>query len=217
MRATCPVHYSLLAIMNPRGQITVFLTVQCSARSCNFLPTVCSALSFTVKDQVSHPHETGITSFCNDNFRYLSATRCLIACLISVNAQTFVYILVCQSVADAALLPPVWFCSPPTGPTKGKGKSKGKCKVFPVLFYFTWAPHHEGVLGSGGTAPRILDSALDGGEWLASRTCRLTPKERALGTHWIGGLVDLRAGLDMVVKRKCPVPAGTRTPRSSSP
>jgi hypothetical protein len=31
---------------------------------------------------------------------------------------------------------------------------------------------------------------------------RFTPKERALGSHWIGGCVGPRAGLDAVVKRK---------------
>jgi hypothetical protein len=30
-------------------------------------------------------------------------------------------------------------------------------------------------------------SALDGGEWLASRPGRFTARERAPGTHWIGG------------------------------
>jgi hypothetical protein len=48
----------------------------------------------------------------------------------------------------------------------------------------------------------ILTSALAGGEWSASRPGRFTPRERALGTHWIGGWVDLRAGLDDVEKRK---------------
>jgi hypothetical protein len=31
-----------------------------------------------------------------------------------------------------------------------------------------------------------------------------TPRERAPGTHWIGGWVGLRAVLDAVVKRKIP-------------
>jgi hypothetical protein len=48
----------------------------------------------------------------------------------------------------------------------------------------------------------FLTSALAGGEWSASRPCRFTPGERAAGTHWRGGLVDLRAGLDDVEKRK---------------
>jgi hypothetical protein len=51
---------------------------------------------------------------------------------------------------------------------------------------------HEGVWGSGGIAPPFLTSALDGGEWSASR----------LGTHCIGGWVGPRAGLDAVKKRK---------------
>jgi hypothetical protein len=44
-------------------------------------------------------------------------------------------------------------------------------------------------------------SALDGGEWSASRPDRFTPKERAPGTHWIGGWVGPRAILDAGVKR----------------
>jgi len=44
-----------------------------------------------------------------------------------------------------------------------------------------------------------LISALDGGEWSASSPGRFTPKERDPGTHWIGGWMDLRAGLDAVV------------------
>jgi hypothetical protein len=57
---------------------------------------------------------------------------------------------------------------------------------------------------NGGVAPHILASALDGGEWSASRPGRFTPKERAPGTHWIGGLVGPRTVLDAVVKRKIP-------------
>jgi hypothetical protein len=42
----------------------------------------------------------------------------------------------------------------------------------------------------------FLTSALAGGEWSASRLGRFTPGERSPGTHWIGGWVDPRAGLD---------------------
>jgi hypothetical protein len=49
---------------------------------------------------------------------------------------------------------------------------------------------------------QYLSSALDGGEWSASRPGRFTSKERAPSTHWIGGWVGLRAGMDAVVKRK---------------
>jgi hypothetical protein len=51
-----------------------------------------------------------------------------------------------------------------------------------------------------------LTSALDGGEWSASRPGRFTHKERTPGTHWIGGWVGSRAVLDAVVKRKIPSP-----------
>jgi hypothetical protein len=43
------------------------------------------------------------------------------------------------------------------------------------------------VWGSGGIAPPFLTSALNGGEWSASRPCRFTPGERKHGTYWIGG------------------------------
>jgi hypothetical protein len=52
----------------------------------------------------------------------------------------------------------------------------------------------------GGVVVKIhifLTSALVGRDCSASRPCRFTP-----GTHWIGGLVVLRAGLDEVEKRK---------------
>jgi hypothetical protein len=56
-----------------------------------------------------------------------------------------------------------------------------------------------------------LTSALDGGDWSASRPGRFTPRERTPGTHWIGGWVGRRTVLDAVVKRKFPVPSGNRT------
>jgi hypothetical protein len=40
------------------------------------------------------------------------------------------------------------------------------------------------------------------GEWSASRPGRFTPRERAPGTHSIGGWVGPRAGLGNVEKRK---------------
>jgi hypothetical protein len=49
----------------------------------------------------------------------------------------------------------------------------------------------------------FLTSALVTGEWSTSR-----PGERAPGTHWIGGWVDLRAGLDDLEKRKFLTPPG---------
>jgi hypothetical protein len=43
-------------------------------------------------------------------------------------------------------------------------------------------------------------------------------EERAPSTHWIGGCVGPRAGLDAVMKKKIPSPAENRTlePQSSS-
>jgi hypothetical protein len=57
---------------------------------------------------------------------------------------------------------------------------------------------HEDVWGSGCIDPLFLISALDWGEWSASRPGRYTPGERASSTHWIGGWVVPRAGLDDV-------------------
>jgi hypothetical protein len=48
----------------------------------------------------------------------------------------------------------------------------------------------------------FLTSALTGDEWSASRPGRFTTGERAPGTHWIGGWVDPKAGLEDVEKRK---------------
>jgi hypothetical protein len=60
------------------------------------------------------------------------------------------------------------------------GKVKLKVRL---SLCFNRAPLHEGVLE----------------EWSDSRPGRFTPRERAVGTHWIGGWVGSRAGLDTVV------------------
>jgi hypothetical protein len=62
---------------------------------------------------------------------------------------------------------------------------------------------------SGGIAPRILNLVT---RWrqVVSFT-HFTPSERTPGTHWIGGWVGPRAGLDAVAKReKFLAPAGNR-------
>jgi len=51
-----------------------------------------------------------------------------------------------------------------------------------------------------------LTSALDGGEWSASHPSHFTAREIVLSTHWMGGWVGRRAGLNMVSKRKIPGP-----------
>jgi hypothetical protein len=48
----------------------------------------------------------------------------------------------------------------------------------------------------------FLTLALAGGEQSASRPGRFTPGERAPCTHWTGGWVDPKAGLDDLKKRK---------------
>jgi hypothetical protein len=47
-------------------------------------------------------------------------------------------------------------------------------------------------------APPFLTSALDAGEWSAWSPDRFIPGESASFTHWIGGCVGPRAGLDAV-------------------
>jgi hypothetical protein len=59
-----------------------------------------------------------------------------------------------------------------------------------------------------------LTLALNGGEWSASCPGCFTPRERAPGTHWIGGWVGPRAILDMVVKRKILCPCQELNPRT---
>jgi hypothetical protein len=46
----------------------------------------------------------------------------------------------------------------------------------------------------------FLTSALDGGEWLASRLSHFTPGVRAAGTLWTGS--STQAGLKAVTKTK---------------
>jgi hypothetical protein len=48
----------------------------------------------------------------------------------------------------------------------------------------------------------FLSSALDGGEWSASRSGRALPLAKDPGTFWIGGWVSHRAGLDTEVRGK---------------
>jgi hypothetical protein len=55
--------------------------------------------------------------------------------------------------------------------------------------------------GIGGIVPQFLTSALDGGEGSVSLPGRFIPRERAHGTHWIGGWVGPRAVLDAAKKK----------------
>jgi hypothetical protein len=75
---------------------------------------------------------------------------------------------------------------------------------------------HEDIWGNGSIAPPLLTSALDKGVWPASLPGYFIPAGRALGTHWIGGWVIPRAGIDSVEKRKT-LPLSGIEPRPSSP
>jgi hypothetical protein len=90
---------------------------------------------------------------------------------------------------------------------------KGKGKAVPVLFFYT--EHHvmKSYWGSGVWLHAFLTSALGGREWSASRPGRFTPRERAPGTHWIGGWVAPRAVLGAVM-RKIPSPCRESNPRT---
>jgi hypothetical protein len=92
--------------------------------------------------------------------------------------------------------------------------SKVKVKV-KLSLCFNWASRHEGVVGEWRySSTDSLTSALDGCEWSAKRPGRFIPKERAPGTHWIGGWVCTRAVLEAVVKRKIPSPRRRSNPRT---
>jgi hypothetical protein len=54
----------------------------------------------------------------------------------------------------------------------------------------------------------FLTSALDGGEWSASRTGRFTTGEIALGTYCTESCVGPTSGLDAAAKKVIPIPAG---------
>jgi hypothetical protein len=71
-------------------------------------------------------------------------------------------------------------------------------------------------MDSGGIAPPFPTSAADGGVWSVSRAGHLTSGERALGTHWTGGWVGPRAGLDAVETTKI-LPLPGIEPRPCSP
>jgi hypothetical protein len=70
--------------------------------------------------------------------------------------------------------------------------------------------------GGGGMSPPFFASALDGGEWPATRLSRFTSGEIAPCTHWMGGWMGPTAGLDSVEKTKILALPGLE-PRPSSP
>jgi hypothetical protein len=76
--------------------------------------------------------------------------------------------------------------------------SKNSCPYALLIKHYAFKAY-------GGEDVKIhifLTSALVGGEWSASRPGSFIPGERAPGTHWIGGWVNPRDGLDDLEKRK---------------
>jgi hypothetical protein len=76
--------------------------------------------------------------------------------------------------------------------------------------------HHtmKAYWGSGRIGPHILNLGTRW-RWMVSFTpWPLYHRERAPGTHWIGGWVWPRAVLDAVVKRKIPSPRREPNPRA---
>jgi hypothetical protein len=92
-----------------------------------------------------------------------------------------------------SFFPPCLFCSV-SSPSKLRVQSLKGVKVKLSLY--------EGVWGSGCIHPHFIDIGTSW-RWLVSFTPRpLHPRERATGTHCIGGWVDPRAGLDDMEQRK---------------
>jgi hypothetical protein len=87
--------------------------------------------------------------------------------------------------------------------------------VYEIKVKVKLSSHYEGVLGEWiyRQLHAFLTSALDGGEWSASRFGRPNPRERASVTHWIGGWVGFRTGPDTVAKKKYSQPL----PRPETP
>jgi hypothetical protein len=76
-----------------------------------------------------------------------------------------------------------------------------------LSLYFNWAALHEDVLGEWRyRSTNSLTSALERGEWSASRPGRFTPRDRTPVTRWIVSWVGARAGLDTISKKKSPSP-----------
>jgi len=71
-------------------------------------------------------------------------------------------------------------------------------------------------MGNEGMSAHFLDIGTKW-QWSSLRFGRFIPWERAPGTHWIGGWVGPKAGLDTVVRRKIPSLYRDSNPRSSSP
>jgi hypothetical protein len=92
------------------------------------------------------------------------------------------------------------------------GKGKGK-----VALCFNWAPHHGGVLGVGGIAPRILDLGTRW-RWVVSFTPRpLYPRGKSPWYPLDRRLGGPQSRYGRGGERKISSPSRDSKPRSSSP
>jgi hypothetical protein len=87
-------------------------------------------------------------------------------------------------------------------------------RSFPPSAELKNASQHEGVLGEWRySSTQFFISALDGSEWSVSRPERFTSRERAPGTHWIGGWGGGQSHSGRVCEEKIThPPAGNRIP-----
>jgi hypothetical protein len=76
------------------------------------------------------------------------------------------------------------------------------------------ARRREDIWGSGGIAPPVSTSALDGCERLVSLRDCFNPGKRGQGAHLKEGWLGLRASLDAVKYRKIPCPSRESNPGS---
>lgn len=81
----------------------------------------------------------------------------------------------------------------------GRGTYNCKWIKGKIIPEFQLISHHA--MGSEDTAPAILTSALNEGEWSDSRPCRFIPGETAPATHPCKRLVGRRAGLNDIGTR----------------
>jgi hypothetical protein len=133
----------------------------------------------------------------------LSATRCSYIAILWVSIVSFAAITLCVDSQRAFIVVSVYFVMTQSGNfwmlPRMEIILRENCEENVGM-----TSRHEGVLGSGGIAPRILDLGTRW-KWVVSFTPRpLYPRERAPVIHWIGGWVDTRVGMDMVLKRKIP-------------
>jgi hypothetical protein len=92
------------------------------------------------------------------------------------------------------------------------------CKKNRVAHYNGKLSHYRHASAKGKkryNSYSFLTSTLERGEWSASRPGRFLSPGKDPGTHWIGGWMGLRPGLDTEAREKIPCLSGIER-RSSS-